>query len=122
MQRLKSFDFVSYFIYSNGTLVDEWRELLQSVNSMSLANRLRVQLSYDGEPHQHLMRGYPGKSTLDTFDMLTAHAIDVSLKATLSLSQLENLPLIWDSYYSLYKKFGDHVNYSPTLDLTDDTP
>ncbi len=52
------YSFVRYHIYTNGTLVNEI-ENFSNVNSIRKnSERISIQVSYDGDQHNELMRGY----------------------------------------------------------------
>lgn len=112
------YKFVRYHLYSNGTLVDQYKKLLQNDFIKEIYSRFHVQLSYDGEPHHSIKRGNNSKFIFETADLLKEHQISFSFKATLSFDMFEYLPEIWKSYEKLYQKYGNVATYSPTLDTT----
>ena len=112
------YDFVRYMMYTNGLLYDRFEELSGQSFFDDIKNRVRIQLSYDGEPHHKLKRKTDSSIIIKTAKFLKSKGIDVSFKATLSLDSISLLPEIWDSYNELNDIFGD-VEYSPTLDQTD---
>ncbi len=111
------YDFVYYQMYTNGTLYENFNKMIQQSWFNFIKDRFHIQVSYDGEPHNSLMRGYDGEKIFKTFDLLLESGIKSDLKATLSLDKLKLLPEIWMSYYNLFKKY-DFISYSPTLDTT----
>lgn len=113
------YEFVRYNMYSNGTLVDRFEKLVSQFWFPKIKDRFHIQLSYDGEPHNTLMRGYGGENIFKTADILIENGMKPSFKATLSLDKLDLLPEIWLSYYDLSKRY-DFIDYSPTLDTTND--
>lgn len=112
------YDFVRYMMYSNGTLVDRFGVLLSQDFSKTLGDRMEVQLSYDGEPHNSMKRRTSVDSIIRVADMLCDRGMQVSFKATLSMDSLSMLPMIWDSYSELHDRHP-FVRYAPTLDQTD---
>lgn len=113
------YDFVSYQMYTNGTLVDNFKEMISQKWFDEIKNRFHIQISYDGEPHHSLMRCYDTKNVFEVVDLLIEKGIKPSFKATISLNNIKLLPQIWLSYYDLFKKY-DYIDYCPTLDTTDD--
>lgn len=111
------FDFVSYLMYSNGTLKNKFDEFLKQDFIDSIRDRIEIQLSYDGEPHHKLKRGTDSSVIFRVADELIERGFDVSFKATLSMDSLNLLPQIWDSYEELWQKYP-FVYYSPTIDQT----
>ena len=112
------YDFVQYHCYSNGTLVDKYKEMIALPYFDKLQSKLHIQLSYDGEPHHTLKRGNTRKQILDVAKLLQKNNIQFSFKATLSYDLIDKLPEIWDSYYELVPMFGSDVSYFPTLDTS----
>ena len=111
------FNFVNYFIYSNGTQFDKFFEMVHLPYVNELRQRFRIQLSYDGEPHNRIKRGNTREIILRTAHMLKDNGFDVKFKATLSYDMIRFLPEIWKSYNKLNDEFGK-IEYSPTLDTT----
>jgi len=109
------YEFVDYMMYSNGTLVENYIDFLLQDFIESVSNRFHIQLSYDGEPHNTLMRHNSNTNVLKVADMLQKRGFYVTFKATLSFKMLHLLPQVWDSYKELQSKFP-HIFYSPTLD------
>lgn len=112
-----AFDFIRYFIYSNGTRFDKYFEMVHLPYADELRERFSIQLSYDGEPHNRLKRGNTREIILRTAHMLKDNGFDVRFKATLSYDMIRFLPEIWKSYEKLNDEFGE-LEYSPTLDTT----
>lgn len=113
-----AYKFVRYHIYSNGTLVDNYKQFLSIPEVISIVDRLHIQLSYDGEPHHTIKRGKNSHQIFTVADLLVKHNIPFDFKATLSFDMFKYLPEIWQSYQDLYEKYGDFVSYSPTLDTS----
>ena len=112
------YNFVSYFLYSNGTLIDKYKELINCINHLNIKERFKIQLSYDGLPIHIDKRGNNINAIYDVANLLKDNNIDFSFKATLTLDYINQLPKIWNSYLDLYNKFGNVVRYSPTIDTT----
>lgn len=111
------YDFVQYHCYSNGLLIDKYKELLSQDFFNDIKDRLHIQLSYDGEPHHTIKRGNTGDKVLETAQFLTDNNVWFGFKATLSYDMIDKLPEIWDSYRIVVDRFKtNNVNYFPTLD------
>jgi len=88
-----------------------------------IKDRFSIQLSYDGEPHNTLKRGYGNEKILKAADILKKTGIKFSFKATLSYDMIKFLPEIWKSYEELHDRYLDcHVRYFPTLDTNETKP
>lgn len=115
------YDFVRYFCYSNGTLVDKYDEFLNMPFIQSIKDRLHVQLSYDGEPHNTIKRGYSNENILKVADKLKEAGIMFVFKATLSYDMVPHLVEIWKSYEELFYRYPEaNVRYIPTIDTSFD--
>ena len=112
------FDFVRYNLFSNGTLLDKYKQFLSYSFIDQIRDRIHIQLSYDGEPHHSLKREDNKHLIFEVADMLKANSIMFDFKATLSFDMIKYLPQIWDSYHDLHYKYGSIVTYYPTLDTT----
>ena len=112
------FDFVKYHCYSNGILLNKYKELFSKDFFQKKKDKFHIQLSYDGEPHHSLKRGNNSSQVLTTAQFLYDNNIQFSFKATLSYDLLDKLPDIWDSYKQLSDRFGNIVSYFPTLDTS----
>ena len=123
IEATSKYKFVRYHMYSNGTLEDEFRQLLDKPFIEDIKDRMHIQLSYDGEPQHELKRGYSHEKVFKTMHLLLDAGITAYFKATLTFDMISSLEHIWDSYKLAYDEFGDVVSYSPTLDteLTDDS-
>ena len=110
------YEFVDYFMYSNGTLFNEFFQLVLSELHQRIVSRFHIQLSYDGEPHHTLMRGNNKDQIFRTAHLLIDNNYNINFKATLSFDMIKYFPECWKSYEELYNEFGDFVRYSPTLD------
>lgn len=118
IEKTYKYGFITYNMFTNGLLLDNFKKMVSQSWFENIKNRFNIQISYDGEPHNVLERGYNKEKILKTFDYLVNNDIKPSLKATLSLKNLKLLPQIWISYYEIFKKYN-HISYSPTLDTTD---
>lgn len=113
------YDFVNYHCYTNGTLVENFRRLVNSDYIDSLkGGRLHIQLSYDGEPQHTEKRGDNSSLIFETARLLLENGIEINFKPTLTYDMIPKLPEMWESYRKLYEEFGDFVQYVPTLDTT----
>ena len=112
------YDFVSYMMYSNGTLTDAFKKFIDSPIIKTNNYRFSIQLSYDGDVHHIAMRGNNISSIMDTAQLLSSSGFHISFKATLAFSMVKHFSDLWKSYEELYEKFGDCVTYYPTLDTS----
>lgn len=112
-------DYVRYNFYSNGTLVEAYKKFLSMDFISCIRDRLRIQLSYDGEPIHSQQRADNSKQIFEVADMLKDARIHFSFKATLPFSMIRHMPDAWESYKKLYIKYGKAISYSPTLDTDD---
>lgn len=110
------YEFVQYFMYSNGTLIDKFKELISLDCADQLKERFSIQLSYDGEPHNAIKRGDTREKILETAGFLAQSGFRIQFKATLSFDMVKNWPEMWKSYEELNEQFNDQLSYSPTLD------
>lgn len=111
-----SYPFVRYHFYSNGTLYDKFVELINQEWFDYIRSRILVQLSYDGQPIHQIKRGSDENVIFSVADLLLNNKVDFSFKATLTFDMIPKLSQIWDSYYDLFLKYGNIVQYYPTLD------
>lgn len=118
IDKTQKYEFVHYFMYTNGTLVDEFKRLISSDVIYKNKDRFAMQFSYDGEPHHKLMRGDNSDKMLESAKLMFDNGFNISFKATLSFDMLQYFPKCWKSYEKLYEQFGDIVYYFPTLDTT----
>lgn len=86
------YDFVQYHCYSNGLLKNEYCKLVSLPYFNKIKPKLHIQLSYDGEPHNTLKRGYDGSKVIEMAQFLKDHGIQFSFKATLSYDLIDKLP------------------------------
>lgn len=116
----KKYKFVTYFMYSNGTLYEKYKEFINLDVIQEVKSRFSIQLSYDGEPHNTIMRCNDGDKTIKTAKLLSENNFKIAFKATLSYDLLKYLPDIWKSYEKLYYDFNcnSNIDYAPTLDTT----
>lgn len=52
------YDFVSYSVYTNGTLAEQTREFTRDARYRAVSRRFAAQVSYDGSPCNEKRRGY----------------------------------------------------------------
>ena len=113
------YDFVRYHCYSNGTLVEKYKEFLKLPFIESIKNRINIQLSYDGEPHNTLKRGYSKDNVIAVADLLAEANVPFVFKATLAYDMIPHLVDIRSSYLELFDRYPQaYVRYSPTIDST----
>lgn len=113
----KQYTFINYFMYTNGTILSAFLTLVMLPDFELIKNRFTIQISYDGEPHNTIKRGYSYTDISRTLQLLYENNINVKFKATLSYDMIINLPEIWKSYAELDRNFPlFNVQYAPTLD------
>lgn len=117
-----SYEFVDYSMFTNGTLHHKLRELIEDevTRHAFRCGRFQVQVSYDGEPHHSLKRGYSFDEAEPMLDLLQASSIPFTLKATVAEDSIEMMPECWKSYEHLYCRYGKQVSYSPAIDTSSD--
>ena len=117
VDQTKKYDFVKYHVYTNGILSDQLEDFAKFAVENNIAQRMSVQFSYDGEPHNSIKRHNDGKVTIANAQKYIEAGFNVNFKATLSYDMVSKLPQIWDSYKQLHDEIGSIVSYSPTLDM-----
>ena len=110
------YKFVYYMMYSNGTLVDKFKQFTNDPIVKSICHRFEVQLSYDGDKHHKAMRGDNSASIFETAHMLVDAGFSISFKATLVFDKIGFFVDSWKSYERLHDEFGSIARYCPTLD------
>lgn len=80
--------------------------------------RFQVQVSYDGEPHHSVKRGYSFDDAMPMLDLLHSNSIRFTLKSTVAEDSVALMPECWKSYEKLYEKYGKEVSYNPTIDAS----
>lgn len=109
------YGFVSYHVYTNGTLERETNQFIQDSRYKEVANRFFAQISYDGSPCNEKRRGYGFNDIRRQAVAFADSGSRVSFKATVSYEDVGLMPELWDSYEALAGEWPD-VKYSPTLD------
>lgn len=117
IRETEKYDFVTYMMYSNGILIEKYKDFLQQDFIESIKNRFQIQLSYDGEPHHKIKRHSDSNLIMEVAKLLNEKGFSFSFKATLSMDSFDLLPEIWDSYEKLHSVYS-FVRYSPTIDQT----
>lgn len=114
------YEFVDYHLFTNGTLVGRMQQLLdnKALQQAFKCGRFSVQVSYDGEPHHKLKRGYDGGEALKMIELLAQRSVPFSLKATIAADSIAMMPQCWESYAKLYARFGKSVQYAPAIDTS----
>ena len=115
------YKFVNWHIYTNGLVTSAIDKLVSAPYFEEVKNRLDVQFSYDGEPHNTLKRKHDGKTTIANAKKLAEHGVQVRFKATLSYDMIDKLPQIWESYSELHDEMACYeyadTQYAPTIDM-----
>lgn len=114
----QQFGFVSYLMYTNGMDNDAFLHMFSSSLFNSVKERFSIQFSFDGEPHHFAKRHANSSIMMQNAELMQRAGFKISFKATLSFDLIHLLPDCWRSYESLYSRFGDCVQYAPTLDMT----
>lgn len=115
------YDFVLYFVYTNGTMTKKWTEFLDSEYITSLdRSRLWIRLSYDGEPVQTKMRGGGRDAVKTLMERLVRDGFLVYPKATVSFSCIGDIMETWQDYAKLQSEIPC-LRFSPIFDtMVDD--
>ena len=126
-------DRVSFFMYSNGYDFDRVVKHLNIFVNSPLGNQLhkfKIQISWDGFIGDRIDHKGANTHTRVKENILRLALfypdLDVSVKATLPLKYMLDLPNIWDEFYDLHNKVQKLnpknfvVTYSPTIDYTTD--
>lgn len=109
------YGFVSYYVYTNGTLRRETESFINDSRFKDVAGRFFAQVSYDGSPCNERRRGYGIDEIRGQVEAFRKAGAGVSLKATVCGEDVCMLPELWDSYESLVGEWPD-LKYSPTID------
>lgn len=107
--------FVTYHVYTNGTLVRETDLFTRDSRYKQAVDRFFAQISYDGSPCNEKRRGYGFDDIRGQAVMLAESGARISFKATVSHEDVGLMPDLWDSYASLVGEWPD-IKYCPTLD------
>lgn len=110
------YQFVNYFMYSNGSLYDAYIKFINNKLIQSIKNRLKIQLSYDGDPINEIERGISKEIIINVARLLKDNNFNFSFKATASTKTFKYIPNAWKSYEQLYDEFN--CNYALTIDMT----
>lgn len=113
-----SYPFVRYHIYTNGTLADAIEGFSKTDSVANNASRISIQVSYDGDPHNELMRGYGYLEIERSVETIDKAGFFWSFKSTLSFDCIAHFEEMWDSFSVLHKKYP-HIKFSPTIDTTE---
>ena len=100
------YKFVQWHIYTNGLVTDAIDKLVTADYFEEARDRLEVQFSYDGEPHNTQKRKHDGKTTIENAKKLAGAGVQVKFKATLSYDMIDKLPQIWESYRDLHEEMS----------------
>ena len=120
---------VCFFIYTNGSTVDELLPILMRLKKQPFIKekqpKITVQISYDGNPSHDLNRKHKSNTKptslqcLKAIDRLETQGIDYGLKATMAWKDYHMLPECWDDFAVLHFEFGSHIKYALTVDYYD---
>lgn len=114
------YEFVVYFMYSNGTLLEQYAVFFNDILIKSIKHRFRIQLSYDGDPINKIERGIDKDKIIKTAHFLQDNGFSFSFKATVSSKTIRYMPNAWKSFEELYEEFNCDIKYAPTIDMTSD--
>lgn len=112
------YEFVDYYMFTNGTLHQKLKSLIEDKDTKDAfkCGRFQVQVSYDGEPHHTLKRGYSFDDVVPMLDLLKSNSVGFTMKATVAEDSVALMPECWKSYEKLHEKYGKAISYSPTVD------
>lgn len=107
---------VHYFIYTNGSNIDELIKV-----ALKVKPRFRIQVSYDGQPLHDLRRKTKdGKETSvivrESLKKLKQNDIPYSIKSTVTYKDFHYIPEVWNDFYELRKELGKDIRYGLTVD------
>ena len=122
MNNYRENDDVDFHIYTNGFNIKNLNRILDNVDT----KKLRIQFSYDGKPTNDKYRlTKNGKTTSDRvmenlYDV-ARRGINVSLKSTLPVDNMETLSETWLDFKAIQEKLWEinrdiYVTFSPTID------
>lgn len=116
---------IGWHFYTNGTLKDNIKKIVNELKKSDALSRLRIQISWDGDPvHDKNRIGALSKSSVikDTFKELYYDGITLDLKATLLPKDFKYIPEIWKSYESFIDEVTEgnenNLSWAPTIDQT----
>ena len=114
---------VSFFLYTNGSRVKELLPLVLSLKDKpSLSkDKMLIQISYDGNPIHDIRRldkkgNSTSAGTREAMDLLYNNQVLFQLKSTLMPKDFKHMSQAWDDMNKLKQKYGNLVNYAPTID------
>lgn len=105
---------IFYIFYTNGTLKHKFIEFFNSDIFKLVQKRCLFRVSYDGEPHNTLLRGDHKENICWLLKELEKMGNIPQVCATLEFGYMKYLPDIWDSYREL-KNNVHCVHYDPIL-------
>lgn len=123
---------ISFFMYSNGYNDYKIFQHLDLFNKEELAKgKFRLQISWDGINNgriNHKLEPTNVRVRRHILELAIKYPeLNLSTKATIQPQELEQLEIIWKSYFSLFKELKEKVpnsntqiNFSPTLNYVDD--
>ena len=115
---------VKFFIYTNGSRINKTLPILRELNTKKISHndrKVKVQVSYDGLPVHDMCRvdrkNNPTSAKVrNSLDILNDNDILFNLKSTITPENIKYMPKVWNDFNNLYYRFGDEINYAPTLD------
>ena len=127
-EAFKKNDRVSFMVYTNGSKIERLIPILLEARLYDvphLRKKFRVQVSYDGMPiHDIKRKNSKGEPTspivLKAMDRLYEVGIPFSLKSTITEDTFKYMSEVWDDIYQLRQKYGEFINYVPTIDYHSD--
>jgi|GEM_PF-1153514 len=113
---------VDFHIYTNAFNINNLNQIIDHVD----VSRLRIQVSYDGKQVNDTYRLTKNKKAtsnqvLNNLYTLAQKGIDVSIKSTLPIENMETLFSTWVEFEEIQKMLwkvdkGIKITYSPTID------
>lgn len=122
MNRYANNDLIEFHIYTNAFNINNLNQIIDNVST----KKLRVQVSYDGKEVNDAYRLTKNKKAtsnqvLNNLYILAQKGIDVSIKSTLPIENMETLYNSWvefrdiqDMLWRVDKRLN--INYAPTID------
>lgn len=122
MNRYKSHDLVGFHIYTNAFNINNLNQIIDNVQT----SKLKIQVSYDGREINDAYRLSKNKKAtsnqvLNNLYILAQKGLDVSVKSTLPIENMETLFNSWTEFKEIQEMLWKvdkniNINYAPTID------
>lgn len=122
MNRYKDLESMDFHLYTNAFNINNLNKIIENVP----LEKLRVQVSYDGREVNDLYRLTKNKKVssnqvINNLYILAQKGVDVSLKSTLPIENMETLSNTWDEFLYIQEMLWKvnksiDVTFAPTID------